>query len=368
MSDKNQITRPLKGLGHLDAADLTGKTLETPVVQLPRDMYLHLPILSKENPKGCSTEWWWHTGTLVANDDPNRVFGFEINAAAFYPKYVTEVMLTDAQNKKHYHQTKFTFLPLEGWAESDQSKDWKVDLLNVQMHAPQATPTKNMSVKAELIDGDATVTFDLTLSQQGEPFLVWGTGVTAPPTPPTLSTNNYYFSLTRLVVTGKITITVDDLIEEIEVFGTTWMDHEWGLFKNHGKSVKWILQDMQLDNDVCISNFSIISPDSKPPKLNVVNDGQATVQLAGDKGTKLVATTMKPTKSWKSPDGREYFTEIEVNIPTYDAKLTVKALMDDQLFTFLKPIYEGAGTVSGTMNIGNGATKVSGHSWIEQTS
>ena len=59
---------------------------------LPADQYLH---------RGAPTEWWWHVGTLKSGD---RIFGFEINTAAFSDRgyAFSQVMLTDVANAKHY--------------------------------------------------------------------------------------------------------------------------------------------------------------------------------------------------------------------------------------------------------------------------
>lgn len=363
MPDQIQKNRPLKGLSHIAANNASPSkiTLPTPVTQLPKDMYLHVPVKSSTQKDGCPTEWWWHTGTLTAAD--GRVFGFEINAAAFYPDAFTEVMLTDVQNQKHYKQTSPTLAFGDTWAESDPSKEWQVNLLDVHMHAPQADPTQNMVVKAKLVDGNTTVTFDLTLSQKGLPLHVWGTGVTPIPVHPTTATNNYYFSLTRLKATGTIVIGQGDVFETIPVSGVTWMDHEWGLFSSHGHSVKWILQDMQLDNGVCISNFSLQSP-----VLNETSNGKATVQSGADGTSYYVDTQMTPTQSWKeSPQGKEFFTEIKVVIPQYGAEFFVKSSMNAQLFTTGASVYEGVGTVSGTLKVGSKIESVTGTAWIEQT-
>jgi len=364
MNDKTQLNRPLKGLGKVTVGnDPNGNgVLTESVIQLPRDMYLHTPVKGLFTPDGCPTEWWWHTGTLKADD--GRLFGFEINAAAFYPDGFTEVMLTDVSNQKHYQQTNPTIVLGDYWAESDPTKDWQVNLQDVHMSAPQADPTKNMVVKAKLVDGLSTINFDLKLSQKGLPLIVWGTGVTPTPTPPTTGTNNYYFSLTRLEATGTIEFTYgdSDAIETINVTGVTWMDHEWGLFSNKGKAVTWILQDMQLNNGVCISNYSLVSP-----VLNKATDGMATVLLETGESI-YVKTTMTPTKSWSDALGKEFFTEITVEIPDFEANFVVNTLMNDQLFT-AGAVYEGAGTVSGTMVTPGDATisTVEGTAWIEQT-
>ena len=235
----------------------------------------------------------------------------------------------------------------------------------VTMNAAAGDPTQNMVVKSRLADdpSGAVVTFDLTLSQQGPPFLVLGSGVI--PVPKTcgspLQTNNYYYSLTRLQAQG--TITIDG--ETLPVSGVTWMDHEYGAFAAAGKPVKWILQDMQLDNGVSISNFSLTEP-----QLGVATKSIATVQYPNSP-TIWVSTTTTPGKPWTSPvTGKTYFMELQVEIkrgliPWWpDASLTVASLIDSQEFPLTNgSIYEGVAGVSGTFN----GEAVSGTAWNEQT-
>ncbi|HKR61945.1 MAG TPA: lipocalin-like domain-containing protein [Pyrinomonadaceae bacterium] len=317
------------------------------VIRLPADQYLHLDA---------PTEWWWHIGTLKAGD---RVFGFEINAASFKLFGFTQVMLTDVSNGSHFQQTT-PFFPFDpnAWAEHDPSKDWAVKLGEVSMHAPQSDPTRNMSLKAGLTD-EATgtkVTFDLRLSQEGPPFIVWGTGVhPTPPPAPDLQHNNFYYSLTRLKASGSIS--VGD--EKFDVTGVTWMDHEYGLFGTQEQRPKWILQDMQLDNGVCISNYSVDAPE-----LDNKTASQATVQRA-DGTTYFVSSFVTPTgPTWTSPSsGLTYFMQLEVEIPAFEATLIVRSMVDSQEFyTKGGSVYEGVASASGTFE---GET-VSGTAWNEQ--
>ena len=126
MGDSYDRTRTMgRADGNARGKHGVGSSLPVPPsdykIHLPADQYLHV---------GAPTEWWWHVGTLKADD---RIFGFEINAAgypAFTPvaKYAfTQVMLTDVSNVRHYQQTT-PYLPphvdLSTWAESDPTKDW----------------------------------------------------------------------------------------------------------------------------------------------------------------------------------------------------------------------------------------------------
>ena len=317
------------------------------VIRLPSDQYLHVDA---------PTEWWWHIGTLKAGD---RIFGFEINAASYKLFGFTQVMLTDVNNNRQFQQTT-PFFPFDPntWAESDPRNDWAVKLGEVSMHAPKSDPTKNMTVTAVLTDAETNtiVTFDLTLSQEGPPFIVWGTGVHPnPPPDPDLQHNNFYYSLTRLKASGSIS--VGD--EQFDVTGVTWMDHEYGLFGTQADRPKWILQAMQLDNGVCISNYTVDTPGlgSKTASL-------ATVQRA-DGTTYFVKSFVTPTgPTWTSPSSHlTYFMQLEVEIPAFEATLLVRSLVDSQeLFTKGGSVYEGVASASGTFE---GET-VSGTAWNEQ--
>ncbi len=231
------------------------------------------------------------------------------------------------------------------------------------MNSSGSDPTQNMSVKALLVDAatQAPVLFDLTLSQKGPPFLVLGSGMV--PVPKTcgtaLQTNNFYYSLTQLQASG--TITLDG--QKLPVTGVTWMDHEYGAFAAAGKPVKWILQDMQLDNGVCVSNFSLDEPVEGQPTTSI-----ATLQYPG-KPTIWVSTTTTPGKPWTSPiTHKTYFLELVVamkkTVPWWpDATLTVTSSIASQEFPAAGAIYEGVAVVRGTFN----GQQVTGPAWNEQT-
>ncbi|MDO9485316.1 MAG: lipocalin-like domain-containing protein [Actinomycetota bacterium] len=233
----------------------------------------------------------------------------------------------------------------------------------VSMTAPAADPTKNMRVKALLADDPSMkpVMIDLTLSQKGRPFFVWGTGVNPGATSTSVKENNYYFSLTNLQASGSLTIDG----KKIPVTGVTWMDHEYGAFGTAANPVQWILQDMQLDNGFSISNVGIVGEGQKPT-LNTAMVGYATLEAAnGD--TYLVGSTVTPFgKTWTSPEsGVTYFTQFRVQIPQFGANIVVTTLMDAQEFpgTSGGSVYEGVAKAKGIFK----GKAVGGTAWIEQT-
>jgi predicted secreted hydrolase len=230
----------------------------------------------------------------------------------------------------------------------------------VSMKAAWGDPTQEMSVKARLVD-QATgtpVLFDLTFSQQGPPFIVWGTGVKAlAASGPHLQANNYYYSLTRLQASGTVTVAG----QVFPVTGVTWMDHEYGGFGNAANPVHWVLQDTQFNNGICVSNYAIATADQL--QLGRTIPGNATVQKA-DGTTYYVPSRITPfDRTWTSPDtGVTYFMRWRVEIPSFGASYDVTSLMDAQEFPGATPVYEGVAIAAGTFE----GKPAIGTAWNEQ--
>lgn len=234
---------------------------------------------------------------------------------------------------------------------------------SLSMTAPQADPSQDIHVTATLIDDPSLtpIEFDLTFSQQGRPFYVFGTGIEPSATVQSLSTNNYYFSFTRLAASG--TITIDGT--PYEVSGTTWMDHEYGYFGGgtSDSRIRWLLQDMQLDNGYSVSNAGIIGEGFKP-QIGVSVDGYATIQDP-DGALYYVASRITPVgELWTSPrTGVAYAQQFRVEIPSFDADIVVTVRVQDQEFALPgASVYEGTAEPEGTF-LGK---KVGGDAWIEQ--
>ncbi|KGL63149.1 lipocalin-like domain-containing protein [Polaribacter sp. Hel1_85] len=341
--------------------------LQVPAIQIPQDQYAH---------KGALTEWWWHIGTLTEKmkETPDikgfkpRQFGFEVNAANMYGIGLMQISIADVSKKKHHQSYEIIENCPASWAESDPSKPWSVKLpsslntivpnTSISMSAPQSDPT-NMNVIANFLDdNNVKCTINIKVNQVGPPLLVWGTGIRDiyPKEQNPIKQNNYYYSLTNLKASG--TITIDG--ETIEVEGTTWMDHEYGAFP---PSAKWILQDVQLDNGIQLTNSA---PGDKVLTVGQPIVGNATVLLKD--GTSIYIPSVVTPLSPKSYDGVDYFMEFELTINNeeygIDTGLTIKALMDNQVFTNPNsaPIYEGIASCSGSYN----GKPVKGDAWIEQ--
>lgn len=231
----------------------------------------------------------------------------------------------------------------------------------VRMQAHQADPSRNMHVQATLIDeiSKMPIHFDLHMSQEGPPFMVNGTGVHGNDEgPDQLKNNNYYYSLTRIQTRGTITLAG----EVFNVAGQTWMDHEYGLFGSADKPVQWILQDMQLNNGVCISNYCVF--DGGLPTLGQARQSQATIQFP-DGSTYFVDTKVTPVgRTWTSQiSNTTYYLEFIVEIPDFQSQLHVRSLVDGQEFPVAgQAVYEGVAWAEGRFQ----NLAVRGTAWNEQ--
>jgi predicted secreted hydrolase len=330
-------------------------------IKMPDDQYLHL---------GAPAEWWWHTGTLKGKSTSGeRTFGFEINAVSWMGgKLFSQVMLTDVTNQMHYMQN--AVYPFNAqWAESDPTKPWFVRLpkmglspATVTMSGSQTAAQLQMNVQATLVSEaektkDKVVTFNLALSQdisKRQPMLIWGTGI-MPSAPGSLLTNNFYYSLTQLIASGSISmlsLSNPNQMEEVTVTGITWMDHEYGFFGTAANPVKWVLQDIQIQNGtfqgVTISNYTTLGASQQGLVPNEPSPSQATVQFP-DGTTYFVHTFITPRDPWISPVSKKlYYMTLQVDLPSFDTTIIVRSLMNEQEFVTSIPflgvvseVYEG---------------------------
>lgn len=317
-----------------------------PAINLPADQYAH---------KDAPTEWWWHIGTLIAED--GRVFGFEVNATGMQAGTVTyaftQIQITDVSKQVNYQKVK-SFSPRpDNWAEYNISQQWFVNLgkgdndSSVTMNAIDGNPL-NMAVQASFIDinsysgAQTPCELDLTLFQEGNPLLVWGTGCQEnvdPSGSSPITKNNYYYSLTHLKANG--TIKIGD--EIIKVSGLTWMDHEYGAFPNGSTGkVIWLLQDIQLDNGLHLSNYTDFGV---YPQENVPMSSNATF-LADGKNYFLKTKTTPMGPTYVSRKGITYFLKFKIEIEGHQhLSFLVESSFPDQVFRDItEDVYEGVGT------------------------
>ncbi|KQT22507.1 hypothetical protein ASG22_14695 [Chryseobacterium sp. Leaf405] len=239
------------------------------------------------------------------------------------------------------------------------------------MNAINGNPL-NMSVQAIFTDVnnkgvETSCELNLNLFQQGPPLLVWGTGcheVNPSGTSP-ITKNNYYYSLTYLQASGTIKIGN----EEIKVSGLTWMDHEYGAFPQGSPTSKviWLLQDIQLENGLHLSNYTKFGV---YPEENVPMSSNATLLIDGKSHfIKTITTPLGPL--FVSDKGVTYFLKFKIKLEGHDQlSFIVDSSYGDQVFRDGEgaDVYEGVGTAELIYDLTQKEKIVlsKGTAWIEQ--
>lgn len=327
-----------------------------PYISLPQDQYPH---------PGAPAEWWWHVGTLYAGE---RKFGFEISVGGLSNSktLMASIMVTDVETGIHYQRQSF-FPWRDTWAQGVPGQPLNVQVGDssnnslITMTATAQDPlTMHVQAKCTDFESDIPIELALTLMQKREPLLVWGTGRSPEPVDPSgdgpLQRYNYYYSLTDLNATGIIVING----RRFDITGLTWMDHEFGAWKN---STKWTLQDCQFDNGIRLSNFT--KPDSHLI-VDTPSPSTVTVLWSDGKSTSEESSVTPLAPSFAGENNTIYFLRMRVDIPKLDASFTVTSLIANQEFynpiTAVGAVYEGVASAEGYF----AGVQVKGTAWSEQ--
>ncbi|MBZ0298721.1 MAG: carotenoid 1,2-hydratase [Anaerolineae bacterium] len=186
------------------------------------------------------TEWWYYTGNLA--DATGRRFGFQftIFRRAIAPQpvesasewrtnqiYMAHFTVTDVTGEQFYHQERFS-RDSAGLAGAEIDPSYHVWLENWQVQGLNADDTRTR-ISASTDD----VALDVTMQQVKRPALQGESGLS--PKGPEPGNASYYYSLTRLLTEGTVTIGG----ETYTVTGNTWKDHEFSTSALGSDAVGW---------------------------------------------------------------------------------------------------------------------------------
>lgn len=310
---------------------------------------VHLPQDQAAHPASAN-EWWYVVGHLFSGV---HRFGYEMTvfrvshvrppgAAPGSPPvtlYRTDLAITD-QRHKVFHQKLSYYFPQSARMSSSTLH---VHVGNASLSG--ATPA-SMQLGFTMPGGSAR----LHLASQRPAMAVGGRGY--------LRFSNgftYYYSLTDLATTGKLTLGG----RRYAVKGTSWLDHQWGNWSWLGVR-GWTWMALQLSNNTQLSVFNIRSPSGPTPG--------ASVLLTSGKLVSLRDVRFRRLGTWTSPHTRAvYPSGFVVTIPAMKARLTVVPTVKDQeLWLPAQPrgsYWEGSATVTGTW----GNRPVTGLAYTELT-
>jgi predicted secreted hydrolase len=312
------------------------------------------------------TEWWYYTGHLHAQD--GRSFGFELTffRRGIPPEdvttlpskwsvkdlYLAHFAVTDLHGKRFHYAEKLSREGL-GKAGADESRlrvwidDWR---------AEAATDQKGVHT---LVATDATQTLELTL-EPAKPLVTHGAaGISRKGKD--LGQASHYYSFTRLVTSGKLTIDG----ESFDVTGLSWMDHEFGSGDLGADQVGWDWFSIQLEDNSELmlyrmrlkdgssdlaSSGTVVSPDGRSHHLDVTD---FQIESAG---------------TWTSTESKATYPEKwQLKFPSLGVVLDVVPLLADQELRTSRSsrvsYWEGAVAVTGTKQ----SKPIKGQGYVELT-
>lgn len=315
------------------AAQLLTPTRELQPITFPAD----------EAPHHYITEWWYYTGHLFTPEGERYGFEyvfFQVSFGAFPTTFAAHFAITDNA------RATFTYAEKSGLNASSPADGFHLQLGDWDMQGALGYDQLRAAM-----DGYAV---DLTLTDEKAPVLHNEIGYVDLGA----SGGSYYYSRTRMRVTGEIVIDG----QPIQVTGKAWMDHQWGNFVSVGAGWDWFA--VQLDNGEELT-ISLVRDNDFNIAIAygtlVRSDGSA-VNLTGED---VVVT---PDGEWTSPySGASYPARWSIELPQYEWNIQlVPSMPDQELDTRASTgtiYWEGEVEVNGTVGVAN----VTGLGYVELT-
>lgn len=317
------------------------------------------------------TEWWYYTGNL--QDAQGRAFGYQFtifrraltaelvtraSSLASNQVYFAHFALTDINARRHVAAEKFSrgagglagacargaALPCEDdTAFRAFIENWSVIALDDE--------GSHVRIRA----AHDTHQIDLTLRAIKPVVLHGDRGHSPKSTEP--GNASFYYSFTRMQTQGELVFDGNTFA----VTGSSWMDHEWSTSALGEKALGWDWFSIQLDDQRELMLFQIRNADGS---LEPASSG--TLIDAASRTTRLTPAdfTLTPEARWRSPvSGGEYPVRWRIRIPARDIDLTVEARAPEQEMNVSIIYWEGAISVSGTIQ----GQPVRGQGYLEMT-
>ena len=308
------------------------------------------------------TEWWYYTGNVETEEGRRFGYQFTIFRRAINPDdtqtesewrtnqvYLVHFTISDIETETFYHDERFSRggAGLAGATVDPVYRVWVEDWEILAQNEDASVVT----IQAESDD----FAINLTLEQTKEPALQGDNGLSLKSDD--LGNASYYYTLSRLLTTGEITI--ND--EVFAVSGNTWKDHEFSTSALGTGAQGWDWFGLIFDNDTELMIGQIRLQDSG------IEPAFGGLMIYPDGSTEYLPSSsfdISATDTWVSPHtGAEYPSGWEITVTTSQETFTFEAtpLMQDQELADTDPSYwEGAVRVTGDVT-GYGYAELTGY-------
>jgi predicted secreted hydrolase len=307
------------------------------------------------------TEWWYYTGNLETKE--GRHFGYQLTffRRALIPTmdriereskwasdqiYMAHFAVSDSASGNHYAFERFSRVGAN--LAGAQAEPYQVWLENWEVREISQDEYRLSAFQ----DG---IAIDVILTDKKGPVLHGDSGYSRKG--PQAGHASYYFSQSRLVSEGRITIEGEQYI----VNGLSWMDHEFSSNALSTGQIGWDWFSIQLDEGSELMVFQIRRSDGSIDMHSsgtLINPDGSTHTLGLDN------FTIQTQDKWHSPDtGAEYPVKWVIDVPEFDLRLSLSAYTSDQEMDLTYVYWEGAVAVSGIYK----GKEVHGVGFVEMT-
>ena len=268
------------------------------------------------------TEWWYLNGILNSKKDKQRfaymstlfrvkyptILGGIFSFLPSHDAYVYHSIITDLTNKKYYPNIEIVTISDDIFRDNN---------LSVKFVGRKSKNDYSLLRENNNVYSTSGPNFNLILGRTKPPILIGETGFVD-----NVGEQTYYYSLSSLKTTGKLEI--DN--EVFEIFGNSWMDHQWGDFRAPKGYWNWF--SVQLEN-----NIEVICYESGSKKGSKT---LATISYSDGSQKSYSTVIISPNnKQWLSPKtGANYPLSWKVDIPEANLFLEIDSLVDDHEMTF----------------------------------
>ncbi len=338
------------------SSDLTGyaRAIDPYDWQFPEDFGPHPEY---------QTEWWYYTGNLASAEGARYGFQFTVFRRALVPTpietesewrtnqvYMAHFTVTDVTGQRFFQHQRFSRggAGLAGATTDPVYRVWLEDWEVLAEDAAAAT------TRIRAAEGDLAV--DLRLQQVKPPALQGDNGLSPKNDEP--GNASYYYSLSRLLTEG--TITIDG--QSFAVSGATWMDHEFSTSALGADARGWDWFGLHLDDnrELMLGRIRLEDGGYEPAfgGLLVLPDGSTRKLGAEDFTVSVTDAWVSPHTGAEYPAGWDFAIEIGAEAPL---RFSAVPLVADQELHEGIAYWEGAVRISGAVT-GYGYAELTGYS------
>lgn len=349
VSLKNGLRKPKKDKQYQFQLYQDGNPVKTIDVlrvkyRLPEDQRLHLDSLYQTTDY---IGWLYFTGT-VRDQTSDALYGYEFNIFQSWVEelggfvYKTDIAISDVEGQKFHFDSLFSFE--EGSVRFDSTRMELVwEFLDEDLTIRHWEQTDVWEIQA--VSGKETgeqFAIDLRLDNiQQDYYPETADGIIKMGEKPEGDESNmlglsYYYTHPNLNTAGTLTIGE----KQIEVYGSTWYDHQWGNFARCPTNWDWF--SLRLDDGLQMMLFNFNKPgDNQDPEtdLRTITCFNANGELYHQTGEK--AFTPTPLREYTSPTNGKTF-RVDWRLDTPFGAFYLTPYIEDQVVDDEEdPYYEG---------------------------